>query len=241
MRLQSLSFLWLINHLGHRINQRLYNFRAVIHSACLLLQFLILSQDCTLQSLQVALQFSRKFLSFRMVKARKQSTEQLQVLFLVLRVVLPSASWRPVRIGVRRRGRDRWNISCIGVEMWQICENRILLRAVIRNNLAVGLTTALDLLGADLDAFARCAYLLVVLARLWSELLFQILHTLILHSWKGLILLLGALHVPLPSLRLKGRRSFELGHVFSLRHHGGVSGFRLTHRVCSARPNVQGR
>ena len=50
--------------------------------------------------------------------------------------------------------------------MWQICENRILLRALIRNNLAVGLTTALDLLGADLDAFVRCAYLLVVLARL---------------------------------------------------------------------------
>ena len=84
MRLQSFSFLRLINHLGHRINQRLYNFRAVIHSACFLLQFLILSQDCTLQSLQVALQFSRKFLSFQMVKARQQSTEQLQVLFLVL-------------------------------------------------------------------------------------------------------------------------------------------------------------
>ena len=238
--IDSFSFLWLINQLGHRINERLYNFRGVIHSACLLLQLLILSQDWTFQSVQVALQFTREFLSFRMVKTWEQSTEKLQVLCLVLTVVIPFAFWRPVCIGVRRKGRNKWSLCCIGVELWHLCENYILLCALTRNNLAVGMTTALDLLGAYLDAFVRCANVLVVLAWLWSELLFQVFHALFLHSRKILVLLLGAFHVPLPSLRLKGRRSFELWHVFSLRHHGKVSSFRLTHRVCCARPVVQG-
>ena len=125
--------------------------------------------------------------------------------------------------------------------MWHLWKNSVLLGATIRNNLAVGLTTALYLLGANFDAFIRCAIMLVVLTRLRSELLFQVLHALILHSRISRVLLLGALYVPLPSLRLKGSRSFELlCHIviFSL-CHGRVSGFRLTHRVCCARSDVQ--
>ena len=102
----------------------------------------------------------------------------------------------------------------------------------MRDNLAVRLTPALNLLGADLDTFVRCADLLAMLARLRSELLFQVLHThLTLHPSK---ILVGTLHIPLPCPhRLKRGGSFEL-FVPSLCHGGRSFRFRLTHRICRA-------